>query len=147
METEAWHELDRSKNAHRRSQQVHRYHLWRYVRLLPHRRAERYLLGVSAQGGGARAGARHTYIPYRRRPVAEYLQTQRRFQDLFSPRRQEEILHEIQAALDGYWCQVALKESPSATASKFSSSTQSATGILTGVISAFDIVRKLRRTS
>jgi pyruvate ferredoxin oxidoreductase beta subunit len=55
---------------------------------------------------------RHTYIPDRRRPVEEYLRTQRRFQHLFSPRRQEEALHEIQTAIDAYWDDVTLCELP-----------------------------------
>jgi pyruvate ferredoxin oxidoreductase beta subunit len=49
---------------------------------------------------------RHTYIPDRRRPVEEYLRTQRRFQHLFSPRRQEENLRHIQGTIDSYWREV-----------------------------------------
>jgi pyruvate ferredoxin oxidoreductase beta subunit len=50
---------------------------------------------------------RHTYIPDRRRPVEEYLQTQRRFRHLFFPRRQDEILRTIQNRIDSYWSEVS----------------------------------------
>lgn len=50
---------------------------------------------------------RHTYMPTRRRPVEEYLRTQRRFQHLFTPVRQEAVLARIQAEVDAYWNQVA----------------------------------------
>lgn len=53
---------------------------------------------------------RHTYIPDRRRPVEEYLRSQRRFQHLFSPCRQKEALEQIQAAIDSYWQEVAVRE-------------------------------------
>ena len=46
---------------------------------------------------------RHTYIPVRRKPLEEYLKTQRRFQHLFVPRRQKETLTRIQAEIDAYW--------------------------------------------
>jgi pyruvate ferredoxin oxidoreductase beta subunit len=55
---------------------------------------------------------RHTYIPDRRRPVEEYLRTQRRFDHLFSPRRQDEPLRQIQHATDLYWNEVARHEIP-----------------------------------
>jgi hypothetical protein len=58
---------------------------------------------------------RHTYIPDRRRPVEEYLRIQRRFQHLFSPRRQDEALRSIQNAIDSYWKEVALRELPRRT--------------------------------
>jgi pyruvate ferredoxin oxidoreductase beta subunit len=58
---------------------------------------------------------RHTYIPDRRRPVEEYLRSQRRFQHLFSPRRQDEALRHMQAAIDTYWSEVALRELPRRT--------------------------------
>jgi pyruvate ferredoxin oxidoreductase beta subunit len=46
---------------------------------------------------------RHTLLPDRLRPVEEYLQLQRRFRLLFEPRRQDEILRQIQANVDAYW--------------------------------------------
>jgi pyruvate ferredoxin oxidoreductase beta subunit len=55
---------------------------------------------------------RHTYIPDRRRPVAEYLRMQRRFQHLFVPQRQEAALQRIQDAVDSYWSEVPLRELP-----------------------------------
>jgi pyruvate ferredoxin oxidoreductase beta subunit len=55
---------------------------------------------------------RHTYIPERRRPVEEYLCTQRRFQHLFAPQRQDGILGSIQAGVDEYWDTIAQRELP-----------------------------------
>jgi pyruvate ferredoxin oxidoreductase beta subunit len=49
---------------------------------------------------------RHTYIPDRLRPVEEYLSTQRRFQHLFVPRRQDEVIRRIQDGIDAYWDKV-----------------------------------------
>jgi pyruvate ferredoxin oxidoreductase beta subunit len=46
---------------------------------------------------------RHTYIPDHRRPVEEYLRSQRRFQHLFFPERRVETLTKIQQAVDNYW--------------------------------------------
>jgi pyruvate ferredoxin oxidoreductase beta subunit len=46
---------------------------------------------------------RHTYIPSRFRPVEEYLAPQRRFRHLFQPRRQDEVLEQIQDNVDAYW--------------------------------------------
>lgn len=54
---------------------------------------------------------RHTYIPDRRRPVEEYLRTQRRFAHLFVPQRQANILREIQEGVDAYWDGVREHES------------------------------------
>jgi pyruvate ferredoxin oxidoreductase beta subunit len=59
---------------------------------------------------------RHTYIPDHRRPVEEYLCLQHRFQHLFTPRRQEEVLHSIQETVDSYWLEVRRHESRSSTA-------------------------------
>lgn len=53
---------------------------------------------------------RHTYVPNRFRPVADYLQPQRRFGRLFSPQRDEQELARIQAAVDGYWATVRAEE-------------------------------------
>jgi pyruvate ferredoxin oxidoreductase beta subunit len=53
---------------------------------------------------------RHTYVPDHRRPVEEYLCTQRRFQHLVVPERQEEVLRRIQDDLDAYWEAVAASE-------------------------------------
>lgn len=58
----------------------------------------------------AQGQVRHTYIPDRRRPVEEYLCTQRRFRHLFSPRRQDEVLGQIQGAIDTYWNEVVQRE-------------------------------------
>jgi len=46
---------------------------------------------------------RHTFIPERRHPVAEYLEPQRRFRHLFRPRRRDDLLGTIQARVDAYW--------------------------------------------
>jgi pyruvate ferredoxin oxidoreductase beta subunit len=46
---------------------------------------------------------RHTYIPNRRRPVAEYLEPQRRFRHLFQPVRRDDLLELIQSHVDAYW--------------------------------------------
>jgi pyruvate ferredoxin oxidoreductase beta subunit len=53
---------------------------------------------------------RHTYIPDRRRPVEDYLQTQRRFSHLFSLSRQEEVIQQIQKGIDAYWNEVVQHE-------------------------------------
>ncbi|MGF1579077.1 MAG: thiamine pyrophosphate-dependent enzyme [Gemmataceae bacterium] len=53
---------------------------------------------------------RHTYVPARRKPVEEYLKTQGRFQHLFRPERQEEVLQRIQSDVEGYWEEVAQAE-------------------------------------
>jgi pyruvate ferredoxin oxidoreductase beta subunit len=49
---------------------------------------------------------RHTVIPDRRKPVEVYLRTQHRFRHLFTPRRQDEAIDQIQAAVDAYWAEV-----------------------------------------
>jgi len=49
---------------------------------------------------------RHTKIPHPRLPVTEYLKRQGRFAHLFTPERNDALLQEIQAAVDGYWSQV-----------------------------------------
>lgn len=46
---------------------------------------------------------RHTYIPNHFRPVVEYLEPQRRFGHLFEPRRQQDVLDQIQNNVDAYW--------------------------------------------
>ena len=48
----------------------------------------------------------HTRIPRPRVPVEEYLRTQGRFAHLFSPRRNEPLLAQIQAGVDAYWAGV-----------------------------------------
>ncbi len=45
----------------------------------------------------------HTVAPRSRRPVEEYLKTQRRFAHLFDPTRNDAVLAEIQARVDAYW--------------------------------------------
>jgi pyruvate ferredoxin oxidoreductase beta subunit len=53
---------------------------------------------------------RHTYIPERPRPVAEYLEPQRRFRHLFRPQRRDDRIGLIQAQVDAYWQQVRATE-------------------------------------
>jgi pyruvate ferredoxin oxidoreductase beta subunit len=53
----------------------------------------------------------HTHIPKPRLQVEEYLKTQGRFNHLFRPERNEDILKEIQARVDAYWEGMASKES------------------------------------
>lgn len=55
---------------------------------------------------------RHTYVPEHRRPVVEYLKTQRRFAHLFLPERRDDILAQIQQEVDAYWTKVLDVESP-----------------------------------
>ena len=45
----------------------------------------------------------HTKVPTKRLPVEEYLKRQGRFSHLFQPQRNETLLKEIQARVDGYW--------------------------------------------
>jgi pyruvate ferredoxin oxidoreductase beta subunit len=68
--------------------------------------------GVWPLKEAVQGAVRHTYIPDRRHPVEEYLYAQRRYQHLFVPKRQAEVLHEIQARVDAYWQQVARNELP-----------------------------------
>lgn len=49
----------------------------------------------------------HTKIPYQRLPVEEYLKLQGRFAHLFTPRRNETLLTEIQNNVDAYWAKVS----------------------------------------
>lgn len=49
---------------------------------------------------------RHTYIPEKLRPVAEYLEPQRRFRHLFRPARQDDHIAAIQDRVDAYWRRV-----------------------------------------
>ncbi len=53
---------------------------------------------------------RHTYIPNRFRPVAEYLEPQRRFRHLFHPQRNEPALAQMQTEVDAYWANVRVHE-------------------------------------
>ncbi len=46
---------------------------------------------------------RHTVVPKKFKPVAEYLKGQARFAHLFEPARQENLIREIQEKVDGYW--------------------------------------------
>jgi len=46
---------------------------------------------------------RHTYVPNHFKPVAEYLQPQRRFRHLFQPTRRDDLIGQIQANVDAYW--------------------------------------------
>lgn len=45
----------------------------------------------------------HTKVPKSRRPVEDYLQLQGRFEHLFKPQPQTELIAEIQARVDTYW--------------------------------------------
>ena len=45
----------------------------------------------------------HTRVATKRLPVEEYLKRQGRFSHLFQPQRNETLLKEIQARVDGYW--------------------------------------------
>ena len=45
----------------------------------------------------------HTKIPRQRLPVEEYLKLQGRFRHLFEPVRNDALLTELQARVDGYW--------------------------------------------
>jgi pyruvate ferredoxin oxidoreductase beta subunit len=49
----------------------------------------------------------HTKPPRTRTPVEEYLHLQGRFAHLFEPRRNDALLAELQARVDGYWAGVA----------------------------------------
>jgi len=49
----------------------------------------------------------HTRVPHPRLPVTEYLKKQGRFAHLFHPGRNEELLQEIQDAVDAYWARVS----------------------------------------
>lgn len=49
----------------------------------------------------------HTRVPRERVAVEEYLKLQGRFRHLFEPQRDETLIAEIQARVDGYWESVA----------------------------------------
>jgi len=49
---------------------------------------------------------RHTYIPRSRKPVEEYLKTQKRFEHLFKPVRRDDLIKQIQDEVDRYWASV-----------------------------------------
>ena len=46
---------------------------------------------------------RHTHVPRNRLPVEEYLRAQGRFSHLFTPKRNETLINELQAHVDDYW--------------------------------------------
>ncbi|MBT7957059.1 MAG: pyruvate synthase [Rhodospirillaceae bacterium] len=52
----------------------------------------------------------HTLRPGSRRPVEDYLSKQRRFNHLFDPIRNEQVLAEIQKGVDDYWAEVDARE-------------------------------------
>ena len=60
-------------------------------------------------------GVRHTKVRRPRLPVEEYLVRQGRFRHLFEPVRNEAVLAEIQARVDGYWERVDSEESRRST--------------------------------
>ncbi|NOR80624.1 MAG: pyruvate synthase, partial [Methyloprofundus sp.] len=45
----------------------------------------------------------HTKVPKKRLPVEEYLHKQGRFDHLFKPERNDELLSGIQQRVDAYW--------------------------------------------
>jgi pyruvate ferredoxin oxidoreductase beta subunit len=49
----------------------------------------------------------HTRVPRERAPVEDYLKLQGRFAHLFEPRRDEQLIGEIQARVDQYWSDLA----------------------------------------
>ncbi len=59
----------------------------------------------------------HTKVPRQRLSVEEYLERQGRFAHLFSPKRDEVLLREIQAGIDAYWTAVADSPAPQEGAS------------------------------
>jgi pyruvate ferredoxin oxidoreductase beta subunit len=66
--------------------------------------------GVWPLKESALGALRHTYIPERLRPVADYLEPQRRFRHLFRPRRQDDAIATIQSRVDAYWQRVRAAE-------------------------------------
>jgi pyruvate ferredoxin oxidoreductase beta subunit len=48
----------------------------------------------------------HTRIPKQRQPVEAYLEKQGRFAHLFEPRRDEQLLQELQDSVDSYWTDI-----------------------------------------
>jgi pyruvate ferredoxin oxidoreductase beta subunit len=48
----------------------------------------------------------HTRIPKQRQPVEAYLEKQGRFAHLFEPRRDEQLLQELQDSVDSYWADI-----------------------------------------
>jgi len=50
---------------------------------------------------------RHTKVPKSRLPVEDYLRLQGRFAHLFEPKRQDDLIAELQARVDSYWQDVA----------------------------------------
>jgi pyruvate ferredoxin oxidoreductase beta subunit len=48
----------------------------------------------------------HTKIPKQRQPVEAYLERQGRFAHLFAPRRDEQLLQELQDSVDSYWADI-----------------------------------------
>ena len=45
----------------------------------------------------------HTKVPKSRRPVEDYLRLQGRFEHLFKPERQDDLIADIQSRVDAYW--------------------------------------------
>lgn len=54
----------------------------------------------------------HTVRPLRFRPVEEYLQRQARYQHLFQPARQDDLLRQLQDDVDRYWADVDVPAAP-----------------------------------
>jgi len=48
----------------------------------------------------------HTVVPHPRLPVEAYLRTQGRFAHLFTPKRNDAVIAEIQSRVDAYWAEV-----------------------------------------
>ena len=59
--------------------------------------------GVWPLKEAVRGEVRHTYMPNKFHPVAEYLEPQRRFRRLFKPERNDAALAQIQSNVDAYW--------------------------------------------
>jgi pyruvate ferredoxin oxidoreductase beta subunit len=53
----------------------------------------------------------HTVVPRGLVPVREYLRTQERYRHLFEPEENEEAIRRVQASVNAYWKDVAVKES------------------------------------
>jgi len=48
----------------------------------------------------------HTKVPKQRQPVEAYLERQGRFSHLFEPRRDEQLLQQLQHSVDSYWADI-----------------------------------------
>ncbi|HIP99120.1 TPA: hypothetical protein EYH33_01050 [Candidatus Bipolaricaulota bacterium] len=53
---------------------------------------------------------RITYKPKEKRPIEEWLKPQGRFRHLFRPEKREDIIRELQEAVDRHWEELLRKE-------------------------------------